>query len=375
MGTTTSNQNNNYGEYANDVNNLSSIFKIGAKIFQKGKILGPISNLLIIPGIAFEIAEDGLWKGLFSGGVSAIAGDIGFALGGIAGGVVGCFGGAIAGTIAGAGIGFADAGFVGAVIGGFGGLGIGAFTGAIGGAAVGAFEGSYYLSEYADKAADRFYDNRKTDITKNWQQSDWNTYNTFSNTPLGFAANIKKETPYDNIYGPDYQTFLENQEYMKQFDYLSDPAYGLPYEHFNTYQNDPFDNDFLNSLTDPYGILSNTNSKSNDTVYIGGAPYNLDPSSFGIITPMGGIGPWASIASKGATIGEAIAGIPNAIGSAIAAVGKSMGSAIAALPGAMGSAIATAGSAIALAGTAIGSAVVAAGSAIWGAILGLLAFL
>lgn len=211
-----------------------------------------------------------------------------------------------------------------------------------------------------------------------WESHNINNYPSFdqaqflnNNSSLGSSISLEgyyqgyaNDTDAFFHYSDDYKTFLKNQDYIDQLSYLSEPAYGLSYAHFNTYQKDPLDNDFINSLTDPYGVLSSTpstmstsnaNSTSNDGLYIGG-----------VIGALGtGIGIGAAMGSLGAEIGVGATAMGGAgIWAGITASGSSIGAAIAAIPAAIGPTIAT-----------VGAAIAAAGSSIWGAILGLLFFL
>lgn len=184
--------------------------------------------------------------------------------------------------------------------------------------------------------------------------------NNSNNTTSDFQNDIKNMTDYISAYKASAQ-YIENQDRFSditfgqqssffdslwnQYAHLSDPAYGLSYEHFNTHKKGPLDNDFINSLVDPYGVLSNTpsfantavgisnaNSASNDALYIGGVIGSLGVGvgtmgslSIGAgATAMGNAGVWAGITASGSSIGAAIAAAGTAIGSAIAAVGETI---------------------------------------------------
>lgn len=70
------------------------------------------------------------------------------------------------------------------------------------------------------------------------------TFQTSTNFLQGYVS----DSDAFFYYSDDYKTFLRNQDYIKQLEYLTKPAYGLSYDHF--------DNDFNNLSVDLYGTLS-----------------------------------------------------------------------------------------------------------------------
>lgn len=143
--------------------------------------------------------------------------------------------------------------------------------------------GEWITTPYTDKNKSINNQNKKSEIESGAENALIITRSNQASYLFDNSSDDYYQCYASNIYGPDYQTFLKNQEYIEKLGYLSESAYGLSYSHFNEYQYDPWDNDFINSLTDPYGTMGSKSMfdpppfLSNFQTSIQG--YNTDPVS------------------------------------------------------------------------------------------------